>query len=493
MLFDLDDPETLAALRGDVERIASDMDRDDRKPPMFWSGIPFPERSDSRCEDVDYCLIISVGGTKTEYALMRLEGGVPHIHDLSGREVAGGEAGAVRHGLRMPTPTDRDTRTGFELIERIAEAIALYASRVPAALERCKNVLLSWGFAHTVYRTEERVLGGLRAPSTELTKDQAGLSADLAGEDVGDLFGDALERRLGWRRPVTVANDAVMALHYFLGPESRGTHSRIGLFVNGTGTNFALAEPYAVRAEGVVSRPGERYVPRRITARSPARAGEHVEQYIVNYEAGSIELAATRSPYDRPADYPIEANAMSGGNAFEQQFREVVRARLGEGLHERLLARWRSVPGRRPTPAGPEVSVLASGGRDALEEVFPGAGLDAGTAEDVVAVARAVVSRSALHAGLILAAVTRRVGLGRGGGTRGDGTRGGGTRGGGTEEPLPDLLAMEGSVWKTPGYPEEVRGFWERLAGGALAVELTHEPSFNASLTGPLYLAGLHS
>ena len=90
-------------------------------------------------------------------------------------------------------------------------------------------------------------------------------------------------------------------------------------------------------------------------------------------------------------------------------------------------------------------------------------------------IARAIVARSALHAALVLAAVTERTGFGLG------------------AEGHPDLLGMEGSVWKSPQYPELVRSYWQTLLGErGLSVDLAAEPSYNASLSGPLYMAAIH-
>ena len=76
---------------------------------------------------------------------------------------------------------------------------------------------------------------------------------------------------------------------------------------------------------------------------------------------------------------------------------------------------------------------------------------------------------------LVLAAITSRTGFGRGAGG------------------VPDLLGMEGSVWKIPGYQDLVKSCWGELAGGApLNVDLAAEPSYNASLSGPLYMAAIH-
>jgi hypothetical protein len=385
------------------------------------------------------------------------------------------------------------------MIDKIVEHVTSHLEKLPQCLERCRHILLSWGFAHSVFRTAENVLGGVAARATDMTKGQAGFSDDLRGRNVGDLFRAAFEKQLRWSRPVTVANDGIMALHHFLTGENTTTHAQCGLFINGTGTNFALAEPFAVRGRGVVSAPGEEYQPERLTRHRTLRPGEKVERYLVNYETGSIDLVATRTRYDVPSDYPIEYNALAGGNAFEQQFREIVRARLGPELHTRLVERgkllesWRRQERGQRFPRGPEISRLAGEGVAALEEIFPGAGLDAVTAEKIVLVCRAVVSRSALHAALILAAVTRHIGFGLGG-TMNGAAGGGDGAAGGEDGARPDLLATEGSVWSTPRYRMLVHGYWRDLVGaGRLAVDFDHERNYDASLAGPLYLAVLQA
>jgi O-acetyl-ADP-ribose deacetylase (regulator of RNase III) len=470
VILDLRRPETLDLVRRDVERIARGMDAEGEPPPMFWSGIPFPERPGPLA--IDYCLVISVGGTNTEFALMRLENGEARVLGPDGKEASGAAAAAAK--FRSPTPTARDTSSGIAMIDRIVGGIDERLGRHLDALRRSRAVVLSWGFANRAFRTGARVIGGLSAKTTFMTKDQAPFTADLAGKDVGDLFRRAFEQRLGWSPEVTVANDGIMALHYFLTAENVASHSQLGLFINGTGTNFAMAEPYALRPEGIVSHTGEEYQPERITPHRPRRAGEKIERHIVNYETGSIDLAATRTPFDSPHEYPIEENALAGGNAFEQQFEAIVTHRLAPETYPRLLA---ALPGPgQEAPSGLDVSRIATGGTRALEAIFPGAGLDARTAGEVILACRAITARSALHCALILAAVTRRLRFGLGDAASGK----------------LDLLGMEGSVWKTAGYPELVRRYWQEIVGEPLRVAFVHEKSFDASLPGPLYLAAIH-
>ncbi len=474
LIFDLSDPRALEILRRDVERIADGMERGS-PTPMLWTGIPFP--APPRDLTSDYVLAISVGGTKTEFALLRLEHGDVRILDREGRERGGADVAEVKRSLCFPTPTHRETRSGLEMIEGIVGPIVEYLSAQRTVLDRCSSIVLSWGFANRVVRTGSRVLGGLATITTLMTKEQAAFTRDLAGKDLGGLVHAAFRKHLGWSRPITVANDGIMALHYFLTAENLKSHARFGLFINGTGTNFAAAERYAVRSLGVVSSAGEEYEPRRITRYRSPEPGEHEGVFFVNYETGTIDLDATRTPFDLPGDYPIEENALSGGKAFEQQFREISRERLSKGLHDRLMASWRRGGHEHPAPRGPEVSRMATGGSGAVRAYFPDLRLRRADLEGISIVCRAIVARSALHAALVLAAVTERNGFGWGGGPSGK----------------PDLLAMEGSVWSTEGYPALVRASWQALVGARpLSLDLVHEKSYDASLPGPLYFAVLH-
>jgi hypothetical protein len=367
------------------------------------------------------------------------------------------------------------------MVEKIAAHIAAHLGGSRRQLDACDHVLLSWGFASRTVRKAPEVLGGVTAIATVMTKAQKGFTRELQGKDIGELFGQAIEKHLAWRRPVTVANDSVMSIHYFLGMHRRSEYSQVGLFINGTGCNFCMAEPYAVRKEGVVSRPGEHYQPERISGLRPLRKGENEEKYFINYEIGSLDLEATWTHFDRPHEYPVENNALSGGNAFQQQFREMVRFYLGDRVWAELLDKWRQDPTRGESPTGPAVTCIGGGPPEQVEKWFPGVALDEQERESVRLISSAILERSALHAALILAAVTRRNRFGLGSGDR---------RG---AEGVADLLATEGSVWTAPNYPSLVRRRWAQLvAPHRLHVEFTHEPSYNASLPGPIYMALLH-
>ncbi len=476
IVWDTSAPAALSALRRDVERIARDMDDPDRPPPMFWSGIPMPEPGPQ--PSCDYQLVVSVGGTKTEFALLRLEKGqVFGLDARNGREVSTArEIDDVKNATAMTTPKwSPAVATGDALVAAMVRHFARHFGALRGALERVGAIYLSWGFPHRVIRTGPRIAGGLTARVTLMTKDQAGFTDSLLGKDVDVLFDRELRAQLGWSRPMAVANDTVMALHYFLDPDRRKGHGRVGLFINGTGTNFSAAEPYAVRAEGYISRKGEDYAPERIRSGRPLHPGERQDLFFVNYEAGSIALDATRTRFDIDAEYPIERNALAGGNAFPQMLKLLTEGLISKTVYERVRENW-IVAGNPPSsvPGAPAVSSLACGplARELLKgfescEVF---------APQLRLVARAIVARSALHAALVLAAVTRRTGFGKG------------------ERGLPDLLGMEGSLWKIPGYQELVRAYWQDLAGAEpLHVSFAAEPAFNASLSGPLYMAAIHA
>lgn len=481
IVWDLSVPAELEALRRDAARIADDMDSPDRPPAMFWSGIPWPpEGPEPSC---DYQLVISIGGTKTDFALVRLERGeVVGLDVLTGREVSDpAEIDRVKTATQMATPKHGpECRTGPEMVARMVAHLAPIVGKRRAAFDRCEAIFLSWGFPHRVVRTGPKIAGGLSARVTEMTKDQAPFTESLVGKEIGALLAGELERQTGWSRPVAVANDTVMALHYFLEPSRRSGHARVGLLINGTGTNFSAAEPYAIRPEGFISRTGEDHVPDRITAARPLRPGEREERFFVNYEAGSIELVGTKTRFDIDATYPIERNALAGGNAFSQQLRLYVEELVSREAFRRLRASWGARAGDpSAVPGGPAVTDIVSKG--ATSEILAGidGSEDAAREGDlrgrIVLIAKAIVARSALHAALVLAAITRRTGFGVG------------------RDDRPDLLGMEGSVWRTPGYRDLVREYWGSIVGPkALSVDLEAEPSFNASLSGPLYMAAIH-
>ncbi|MCH2584243.1 MAG: hypothetical protein MK138_05695, partial [Planctomycetes bacterium] len=268
-----------------------------------------------------------------------------------------------------------------------------------------------------------------------------------------------------------------------LAPRRRNNYSQVGLFINGTGCNFSLAEPYAVRPEGIVSAEGERYEPVHLKGDEEPGVGETRINYFINYEIGSIGREATKSRFDIMESYPIQTNALSGGNAFRQQFVGLGREYLGEDLFDRPLTSY-SGCGDEEFPEGPQVSALASlapgssAVSAALQELFPGVEMTANEMERLLFICRVIVGRSALHAALLLAAVSFRVGFGFGD----------------PESGRKDLLGIEGSIWSIEGYPEQVLGYWSLLCGERkLNVELASAPGFNASLRGPAFFAAIHA
>ncbi len=472
-VLDFDRPATIERLRSDVARIASAMDDDGVAPPMLWTGLPLPRPIANPSADLS--LVISVGGTRTGVGLMRLESGELEIIDANGRRVAGSDrVEAVKRRLEFATPTPADTASGEAMIETIAERTLAVLGESRSELSRASGLLLSWCFPHRVLRLSDRVLGGVTARTTEMKKSQKSFT-DIVDRLVGRLFTTAFERLARWTPPrVTVSNDGAMALHYFLTEAYQTAYDQIGLFILGTGTNFALAEPYAVRRSGVVATADDDgYEPRRLRAgESPgARELPAPQHFVVNYEIGGIALAATQSDLDTaPAhSHPLEHNVLGGGHALEAQLRAVIAERIDGSLYSRLV----SACGR--APAGPEISRIRSApNARAIADAFPAAKLREDEARDVRLAAEVVAERAAAHAALVLAAVTVRRGFGRGGRGR------------------PDLLAVEGSGWRIPGFGRLVTERWERLVGASLRVEIGHEPRWNASLPGPLYLAALH-
>jgi hypothetical protein len=484
VLFDLRRPAHLRLLRDDIARIARDMDDPERPPPMFWSGVPWPRRPMEASSD--WNLVVSVGGTNTNFLLVRLADGEVLGLDRAGREVRGEALRAARRELAMPTPAFPATPTGRAMVSAIIARVANYVRPFPEIFRSVRHVLLSWGFPHRVIRTDEYLLGGISAITTRMTKDQAAFD-DLVDRDIGLLFRDELERAVGWQAPVTVANDGVMALHFFLSNENRERYNQIGLFINGTGSNFCLAEPYLLRPSGVASAEGEAYEPLRLVGERRHELGaacacdrdfddgSRVRRYFINYEIGSIELGPTRSRFDTMDDYPIESNVLSGGNAFEQQFRAFARHAFGDARFDQFLGAAREGVLATEVLEGAQISAIAAArGRGDVDQLLPGFVRDASDAELVPLVARAVIERSALHAAMILAAVTLRTRFGFG-----------------DELGRPDLLAVEGSVWRAPGYTDSVRECWNRLVVDPLRVEFGWETIYGASARGPVFVTVL--
>jgi len=473
LFYDVRSDSDLTKLRDEVRRLAGDMDNPEVDPPMLWSGIPVPPVSGSLT--CDFHLVISIGGTNTVFGLYRLEDGVLLGLDLeTGNEVRDVDAlKRVRQAGTMPTPAFSDeVPTGREMMRRIVERFAeLLGERSESILERCEGVLLSWGFAHRIVRTAPDLVGGLSGRAMPMTKKQQGFDVDLLGQDIDQFFLEALESRLGWKGPLAVANDTVMALHYFLTEEWRSQTYRQGLFINGTGSNFSMAEPYAVSERGCIADESDENRPDRLTPDRALGSGETAVEFFVNYETGSTRMGLTETRFDDERAYPYERNTIAGGRAFPKQFRAFTEAFQSPELFERLRAALGHDPSAR------EVGYVCGtdGSSAAVAKVFPGVSLSNDEAQAVWFIARLVAQRSAQHLGQLLAAVSLRTGFGRGG------------------NGLPDLVAMEGSVWRVPFYPELVEDWWAALAGDpGIHVVFAHEPVYNASLPGPLYLAALH-
>ena len=170
------------------------------------------------------------------------------------------------------------------------------------------------------------------------------------------------------------------------------------------------------------------------------------------------------------------------GNAFGQQFGGLGKEFLGQELFHRLLAGYRESGFTGELPGGPQISTIATvlpeEAASRLAEFFPGVEIDGEETDRLVFLCRAIVDRSALHAALLLSAVSFRTGFGFGQEESGQG----------------DLLGMEGSIWSIEGSPQQVLGYWESSCGERkLNAEMAPEPGCNASLQGPAFLAAIHA
>ncbi|HIE29678.1 TPA: hypothetical protein EYP66_20605 [Candidatus Poribacteria bacterium] len=295
-ILDLDETDTLSKLRRERNRIKEAMDvkqdaDSNRQRMMLWSGIPFPENQipAANLNSQGRHLVVSVGGTNTYFMVMELKDGEIVAFE-NGNPRRGDELEALQRNNRMPTPHSEGTDDiGREkMVNPIVEAIYPHLTHTA---HQCQSIILNWGYSQIVKQDGAGFFD--ISTTTRMEKGQEGFS-DLMGARVEDIFREAIAERIeselkrlagGARlssqgeidasdedneiknrrelrkqhlerllknifskeRPkITVANDTIMALHYFLTGENRQTYDQIGLFVNGTGANFTIAENYLV-------------------------------------------------------------------------------------------------------------------------------------------------------------------------------------------------------------------------------------------------------
>ena len=566
-ILDLDETGTLSKLRRERNRIKEAMDVKKGAAPnqrcqrmMLWSGIPFPERRIPaiNLNSQGRHLVISVGGTNTYFMVMELKDGGIIAFD-NGNPIRGDEIEVLQENNRMATPHSESLQDiGKEkMINPIVEAIYPHLTHTA---NQCKSIILNWAYSQIVQQNGTGFFD--ISTTTRMEKGQEGFS-DLAGTKVEEVFRDAivekieselraledfdessifqmgihllnkgevdisakdndiknrkecrkkhlkniLDNILFKEKPsITVANDTIMALHYFLTGENLQTYDQIGLFVNGTGANFTIAENYLVDNDGkIVYKNG---IPVRINERPLGENKRSAKKFFVNYEAGVVELRKTRTIYDTEQTDQMERNALSG-ISFGKSFKEIVCRNLSTDVYEVIVSsracreltpeRGREArtcsgklhaPCRELTPelAAIDVAQLSSYGFTSLEQrkvLLGKMNFEPIIIEKLIFIADAIIERSALHAALILSAITERTGYG-------------------LKEPYErkkfglnvtkgDALCLEGSVWKIEGYREEVREFWQKLLGKELNIDFLHETDYNASLYGPIYMAAVHA
>ena len=548
-ILSLDETGTLGKLRRERNRIKEAMDvpkvtdpNQRRQRMMLWSGIPFPEKQipANVLNSQGRHLVISVGGTNTYFMVMELKDG-EIIAFENGNPRRGDEIEALQKKNRMVTPHSEGAQDlGKEkMINPIVEAIYPHLTHT---VNQCKSIILNWAYSQTV---KPNGVGFFDISTiTRMEKGQEGFS-DLMGAKVEEVLRDAiaekieselekleefdessifrmgvhllskgevdtsandndiknrkecrkkhlnnlLESLLSNEKPnITVANDTIMALHYFLTGENLQTYDQIGLFVNGTGANFTIAENYLVDGTGI---------PDRINRRPLEANRQNAKKLFVNYEAGIVELRETKTIYDTEQTDQMERNALSGAS-FGKSFKEIICRNLSTDVYEAIVSAregkkiqiGENTPYREltPEPEAIDIAQLSSYAFTSLEQrkiLLGKVNFEPIIIDKLIFIADAIIERSALHAALTLSAITERTGYG-------------------LKEPYErkkfglditkgDALCLEGSVWKIEGYQEKVHEFWQRLVGKELNVDFLHEPDYNASLYGPIYMAALHA
>ena len=580
-ILSFDETGTLGKLRRERNRIKEAMDVPKVTDPnqrcqqmMLWSGIPFPEKQipANILTSQGRHLVISVGGTNTYFMVLELKDG-EIIAFENGNPRRGDEIEALKNN-RMVTPHSEGAQDlGKEkMINPIVEAIYPHLTHT---VHQCKSIILNWAYSQTV---KPNGAGFFDVSTiTRMEKGQEGFN-DLMGEKIEEIFRDAiaekieselgklaefdessifqmgvhllskgevdtsakdsdiknckecrkkhlnnlLESLLSNEKPnITVANDTIMALHYFLTGENLQTYDQIGLFVNGTGANFTIAENYLVDGTGIPDHKPKALVSvaNRINRRPLEANRQNAKKFFVNYEAGIVELRETKTIYDTEQTDQMERNALSGAS-FGKSFKEIVcrnlsidvyeaivsaregkKIQIGENTPYRELTPERGREARTcsgklhascreltPEPEAIDIAQLSSYGFTSLEQrkiLLGKVNFEPIIIDKLIFIADAIVERSALHAALTLSAITERTGYA-------------------LKEPCErkkiglditkgDALCLEGSVWKIEGYQEKVHEFWQRLVGKELNVDFLHEPDYNASLYGPIYMAALHA
>jgi hexokinase len=562
--------ETMDAQKEGRESLFGDPNRH-RQRMMLWSGIPFPEKQipAMNLNSQGRHLVVSVGGTNTYFMVMELKDG-KIIAFENGKPHQDEEIEILQKKNRMATPHSESTQDiGKEkMINPIVEAIYPHLTHTA---HQCKSIILNWAYSQTVKQDGAGFFD--ISTTTRMEKGQEGFS-DLMGTRVEEVFKDAIAEKIKSelrnleefdessifqmgihllskgevdtsaknsdiknckecrkkhlenllddilsKPKITVANDTIMALHYFLTGENLQTYDQIGLFVNGTGANFTIAENYLVDNDGKIVFPDRINIrpacavvrglnprtngfnPRtngvnlpHIAVGGPLEANrQNAKKFFVNYEVGVLELRETKTIYDTEQTDQMERNALSGAS-FGKSFKEIVCRNLSTDVYEMIVSSREgkkiqieeSAPYREltPEPEAIDIAQLSSFGFTSLEQrkiLLGKANFEPVIVDKLIFIADAIIERSALHAALILSAITERTGYG-------------------LKEPRErkkfgldvtkgDALCLEGSVWKIEGYKEKVRKFWQKLVGLELNIDFLHEPDYNASLYGPIYMA----
>jgi len=539
--------KTMDAQKKGHEGLFGDPNRH-RQRMMLWSGIPFPEKQIPaiNLNSQGRHLVVSVGGTNTYFMVMELKDG-KIIAFENGKPHQDEDIEILQRKNRMATPHSEGAQDiGKEkMINPIVEAI--YPPLTHTA-HQCKSIILNWAYSQTVKPNGAGFFN--ISTTTRMEKGQEGFS-DLMGTRVEEVFRDAIVEKieselktleefdesnifqmgihllskgevdtsakdsdiknrkecrkkhlenllddiLSKKKPkITVANDTIMALHYFLTGENLQTYDQIGLFVNGTGANFTIAENYPVDDDGKIVY--KHSVLNEINKRPLEANRQHAKKFFVNYEAGVLELRETKTIYDTEQTDQMERNALSGAS-FGKSFKEIVKRNLSTDVYEAIVSSreekriqiGENAPYREltPEPSAIDIAQLSSFGFTSLEQrkiLLGKANFEPVIVEKLIFIADAIIERSALHAALVLSAITERTGFG-------------------LKEPCErknfglditkgDALCLEGSVWKIEGYQEKVRQFWQKLVGLELNITFLHEPDYNASLYGPIYMAAVH-
>jgi hypothetical protein len=436
-------------------------------PPMFFSAIEDNARRDLSDFNEFNVLVISVGGTNTFFRL---------IHFKNKKLSLSGELPGVISSIATPC-NDYKPHELDELLHPIAEIALSWFAACP---KNCKigHILLNWGFPQLSYPlvNKKGITGAYGAGMTKgqkFVKDKGKQIEDVFRLCMADTASrNQLDNLLPLLRdvPISVQNDSVMSMFRYQERWRKEKYNQMVLMIIGTGTNLTISQSY-VFEKGQVKQDSSGYAIRANISDKKSR------NFWTNCETGSLKPLETLAKCDRrmPQDgddivLNME-NLGMGGTGYTRIFYNLIQDYIADvnKLYERIDRFFDGLDAKK-------IETIARSKQSFLPQKIA----TAKVCEQLIILAQVVIYRNILKAAEVLAAISLYNGFGL------------------TEGSKKDMLAMEGSIWKTSGFQAQVLELWNKIVQlelktwgmARLSVDMITEDNFNASILGPAYLLG---